>query len=70
MVRAFQKRRQAGLGGRTGKALADLEKDLAKIRDEGLSLSRGDYAPGIGTVAVAIRTADGSQPSVRCRWTS
>ncbi len=60
MVRAVQKRRQAGLGGRTGKALADLEKDLAKIRDEGLSLSRGDYAPGIGTVAVAIRTADGS----------
>jgi IclR family transcriptional regulator, KDG regulon repressor len=60
MLRAVQKRRQAGLGGRSGKALEDLEKDLAQVREEGLSLSRGDYAPGIGTVAVAVRTSDGN----------
>lgn len=59
MTRAVNKRRQAGLGGRTAIQLSDLADELETIRRQGYSLSRGEYVPGIGTVAVAIRGASG-----------
>jgi IclR family acetate operon transcriptional repressor len=59
MARAVNKRRQAGLGGRPSVALSELGKELALIRRTGFSISRGEYVPGIGTVAVAIRGASG-----------
>jgi DNA-binding IclR family transcriptional regulator len=59
MARAVNKRRRAGLGGRPSVALSELRKELALIRRTGFSISRGEYVPGIGTVAVAIRGTSG-----------
>ena len=59
MIRAVNRRRQAGLGGRPAVALKELSKELALIRFQGHSISRGEYVPGIGTVAVAVRGASG-----------
>ena len=59
MVRAVNKRRQAGLGGRATLSLKELGKELAQIRARGHSISRGDYVPGIGTIATAVRAANG-----------
>ena len=59
MARAVNKRRRAGLGGRPSVALSELRKELALIRRNGFSISRGEYVPGIGTVAAAIRGASG-----------
>ena len=59
MTRAVSTRRQAGLGGRPAMPLMELRQELAQIRERGHSISRGDYAPGIGTVATAVRAANG-----------
>lgn len=59
MTRRVNRRRQAGLGGRTPRSLAELTTELAHVREQGHSVSRGEYAPGIGTVAVAVRTSGG-----------
>jgi IclR family acetate operon transcriptional repressor len=59
MARAVNKRRRAGLGGRPTVALSELRKELAHIRRTGFSISRGEYVPGIGTVAATIRGASG-----------
>jgi IclR family transcriptional regulator, KDG regulon repressor len=59
MVRTVNKRRQAGMAGRPTQSLKELGKELARVRTQGYSMSRGDYVPGIGTVAVAVRSADG-----------
>jgi DNA-binding IclR family transcriptional regulator len=63
MTRLVNKRRQAGLGGRAAIGLKELAKELALVRYQGYSISRGEYAPGIGTVAVAVRGGVG-QPVV------
>lgn len=59
MTRLVNRRRQAGLGGRPGTALKELTRELATIRRQGYAVSRGEYIPGIGTVAVALRGANG-----------
>jgi DNA-binding IclR family transcriptional regulator len=38
---------------------ADLTADLRQIRERGYVVNRGEYFPGIGTVALSIRGADG-----------
>jgi IclR family KDG regulon transcriptional repressor len=55
LTRLVTKRRAAGLGGRTPLPLKDLVTQLETVRSDGVSVSRGEYVPGIGTVAVAIR---------------
>jgi IclR family transcriptional regulator, KDG regulon repressor len=57
--RLVNKRRQVGLGNRRAVPLAELAERLATVRDSGYSVGRGEYAPGIGTVAVPIRNSSG-----------
>jgi DNA-binding IclR family transcriptional regulator len=59
MYRLVNKRRQVGLGGRKPWNLDDLGTELAAVRESGYSTSRGEYATGIGTVAVAVLSASG-----------
>lgn len=59
MTRRVNRRRQVGLGPRAPSGLEELADQLGWIRDRGYSLSRGEYAPGIGTVAVAVRSSEG-----------
>ncbi len=54
----IRRRRQAGLGGRPALPLPELVDRLTAIEAAGFSASNGDYVPGIGTVAVPIRSAD------------
>jgi DNA-binding IclR family transcriptional regulator len=59
MARAVNRRRQAGLGGRATLPMKEFGRQLAQVRAQGHSISRGDYVPGIGTIATALRTANG-----------
>lgn len=57
--RVVQRRRTVGLGGRNAVSLDELGTQLDSIEQAGVSISQGDYVPGIGTVAVPIRSAAG-----------
>lgn len=53
------RRRERGLAGRPAVVMRTLTRELQAIRDSGISISHGEYVPGIGTVAVTIRSVSG-----------
>lgn len=53
------RRRERGLDGRQAAGVRAVQRELQAISDSGVSISRGEYVPGIGTVAVAMRSPGG-----------
>ncbi len=57
--RIVVRRRTKGRIDRISDSLESLRTDLGVIRDRGYGVSLGQYTPGVGTVAFAVRSAAG-----------
>lgn len=57
--RTVIRRRNKGRVERMSDGLEALQSDLAAIRERGYGVSLGQYTPGVGTIAYAVRSASG-----------